>query len=137
MNMTEKQSKAIERCNELIKDSHSCWIGLSNQNAIKTVLDLLETKENEKQLHINLEQQYKKEYIEAKEEISKKEKRILDLEFALTDMVLQFADENKSSISTMGLSALEIAFTELNFNNPMPIKQVHYIYKKLAQEYYK
>lgn len=26
--MTEKQAKAIERCNELIKESHSCWIGI-------------------------------------------------------------------------------------------------------------
>lgn len=43
--MTEKQAKAIERCNELIKESHSCWIGLSNQDAIKTVLDLLEKKD--------------------------------------------------------------------------------------------
>lgn len=135
--MTEKQAKAIERCNELIKESHSCWIGLSNQDAIKTVLDLLETKENEKQVHIKLKQQYKKEYIDTKEEISRKEKRILDLEFALIDMVLQFANESKNSINTMGLSALEIAFTELNFNDPMPIKKVHDIYKKLAQEYYK
>lgn len=42
--MTDKETKAIERCNELIKESHSCWIGLSNQDAIKTVLDLLDNK---------------------------------------------------------------------------------------------
>lgn len=65
------------------------------------------------------------------------EKRISDLEFSLMDMVLQFADENKNSINTMGLSALEIAFGELDFDNPMPIKEVHKRYKKLAQEYYK
>lgn len=39
--MTEKQVKAIERCNELIKESHSCWIGLSNQDAIRIVLSLV------------------------------------------------------------------------------------------------
>lgn len=70
-------------------------------------------------------------------ELKKKDKRISDLEFALMDMVLQFADESKDKINTMGLSALEIAFSELDFDNPMPIKEVHKRYKKLAQEYYK
>ena len=70
-------------------------------------------------------------------ELEKKDKRISDLEFALMDMVLQFADESKDKISTMGLSALEIAFSELDFDNPMSIKEVHKRYKKLAQEYYK
>ena len=70
-------------------------------------------------------------------ELKKKDKRISDLEFALMDMVLQFADENKESIGTMGLSALEISFNELDFDNPMSIKEVHKRYKKLAQEYYK
>lgn len=69
-------------------------------------------------------------------ELEKKDKRISDLEFALMDMVLQFADENKNSINTMGLSALEIAFNELNFDNPMSIKEVHKRYKELAQKYY-
>ena len=34
--------EAVERCNELIKESHSCWIGLSNQDAIKTILQALD-----------------------------------------------------------------------------------------------
>ena len=68
--------------------------------------------------------------------IKKQEKRISDLEFALMDMVLQFADESKDSINTMGLSALETAFSELDFNNPMPIKKVHEQYKKLAKKYF-
>ena len=72
-----------------------------------------------------------------KAELEKKDKRISDLEFALMDMVLQFADESKDKIGTMGLSALEIAFSELGFDNPMPIEEVHKRYKKLAQEYYK
>lgn len=40
--MTDKQIEAIERCNELIKDDHKEWMGLSNQHAIETVLNLLE-----------------------------------------------------------------------------------------------
>ena len=68
--------------------------------------------------------------------LTKQEKRVSDLEFALMDMVLQFADESKDSINTMGLSALETAFSELDFDNPMPIKKVHEQYKKLAKQYF-
>jgi hypothetical protein len=68
--------------------------------------------------------------------LTKQEKRISDLEFALMDMVLQFADESKDSMNTMGLSALETAFSELDFDNPMPIKKVHEQYKKLAKQYF-
>ena len=68
--------------------------------------------------------------------LTKQGKRISDLEFALMDMVLQFADESKDSINTMGLSALETAFSELDFDNPMPIKKVHKQYKKLAKQYF-
>ena len=65
-----------------------------------------------------------------------KDKRIADLEYSLLDMVLQFADEDKNSISTMGLSALETAFAELDLNDPMPIKEVHKLYKELAKRYF-
>ena len=39
--MTDREKEAIERCNELIKVEHSNWIGISNQVAIETVLNLL------------------------------------------------------------------------------------------------
>lgn len=68
--------------------------------------------------------------------VKQKDKRIADLEYSLLDMVLQFADEDKNSISTMGLSALETAFAELDFDNPMPIKEVHKLYKELAKKYF-
>ena len=41
--MTEEQ--AVKRCNELIKESHSCWIGIANQEAIKSVLFMLKKKD--------------------------------------------------------------------------------------------
>ena len=65
-----------------------------------------------------------------------REKRITDLEYSLLDMILQFADEDKNSISTMGLSALETAFAELDLDDPMPIKEVHKLYKELAKKYF-
>lgn len=41
INMTEKEANAIRRCNELTNESHSCWIGLTNQEAIQTVIDMV------------------------------------------------------------------------------------------------
>lgn len=41
--MTEE--RAIDRCNELIKSKHANWIGLSNQNAIETVLNMIKEKD--------------------------------------------------------------------------------------------
>lgn len=68
--------------------------------------------------------------------VKQREKRITDLEYSLLDMILQFADEDKNSISTMGLSALETAFAELDLDDPMPIKEVHRLYKELAKKYF-
>lgn len=119
--------------------------------AIQIVLNLIQTQQEEierlKQtelkakggaIKVTLEGllEIDKKMINLETEIENKNKRISDLEFALMDMVLQFADENEDSINTMGLSALEIAFNELNFDNPMSIKEVHERYKKLAQKYY-
>ena len=52
--MTEKQSKAIERCRELIKESHSCWIGITNQEAITIVLSMIEEKDKQIERYINI-----------------------------------------------------------------------------------
>ena len=43
--MTEE--KAIDRCNELIKSKHANWIGLSNQEAIRELLNMLKEKDKE------------------------------------------------------------------------------------------
>lgn len=45
--MTKEQEKAIERCNELIKQEHANRIGISNQIAIETVLNMLKEKDRE------------------------------------------------------------------------------------------
>jgi hypothetical protein len=45
--MTDKEEKAIERCNQLIKVEHANWIGISNQVAIETVLNLIQTQQAE------------------------------------------------------------------------------------------
>lgn len=45
--MTKEQEKAIERCKELTKEAHACWIGISNQKAIETILFMLEEKDKQ------------------------------------------------------------------------------------------
>lgn len=47
--MITEQDKAIERCNKLIETEHSNWIGITNQKAIETVLNML--KENSAEIH--------------------------------------------------------------------------------------
>ena len=75
--MTEE--KAIDRCNELIKPKHANWIGLSNQNAIETVLNMLKEKDKEINrksstikalqcaLHERTEERDRKDYIIARQ----------------------------------------------------------------------
>ena len=45
--MTKEQEEAIERCNKLIETEHSNWIGITNQKAIETVLNMLKEKDKE------------------------------------------------------------------------------------------
>lgn len=45
--MTKEQDKAIERCNKLIETEYSNWIGITNQKAIETVLNMLKEKDEE------------------------------------------------------------------------------------------
>lgn len=47
--MIKEQDKAIKRCNKLIETEHSNWIGITNQKAIETVLNML--KENSAEIH--------------------------------------------------------------------------------------
>ena len=42
------KEESIERCNQLIKAENANWIGISNQKAIETVLNLIQEQENNK-----------------------------------------------------------------------------------------
>lgn len=75
-------------------------------------------------------------------ELQEKDKRINDLEFALLDMVMQFANRIKIkgssyAFDTMGLSALELAFDELGFHEMYPVKRAEEKYKILEKQYFK
>ena len=69
--MTKEQDKAIERCNKLIETEHSNWIGITNQKAIETVLNML--KENSAEIH-----QKNTELAEKNAEIEKYKKLLAD-----------------------------------------------------------
>ena len=44
--MTKEQKEAIERCNKLVKVENAKWVGISNQKAIETVLNLIQEQES-------------------------------------------------------------------------------------------
>ncbi len=69
--MIKEQDKAIKRCNKLIETEHSNWIGITNQKAIKTVLNML--KENSAEIH-----QKNTELAEKNAEIEKYKKLLAD-----------------------------------------------------------
>lgn len=69
--MTKEQEEAIERCNKLIETEHSNWIGITNQKAIETVLNML--KENSAEI-----QQKNTELAEKNAEIEKYKKLLAD-----------------------------------------------------------
>lgn len=69
--MIKEQDKAIKRCNKLIETEHSNWIGITNQKAIETVLNML--KENSAEI-----QQKNTELAEKNAEIEKYKKLLAD-----------------------------------------------------------
>lgn len=69
--MIKEQDKAIERCNKLIETEHSNWIGITNQKAIETVLNMLKEKDAEIQ-------QKNTELAEKNAEIEKYKKLLAD-----------------------------------------------------------
>ena len=76
-----------------------------------------------------------------RKENEEENKRTNDLEFALLDMVMQFANRVKTkgcsyALDTMGLSALELAFNELGFNEMHPVNKAEEKYKILEKQYY-
>ncbi len=73
------EEKTIERCKELIKTEHANWIGISNQEAIRELLNMLKEKDKEINrksstikalqcaLHERTEERDRKDYIIARQ----------------------------------------------------------------------
>lgn len=91
--MTKEKDKAIERCNKLIETEHSNWIGITNQKAIETVLNMLKEKDAEiekykKLLADNLAR-------ELNNSIKAKEKADTDLEYLNIGWQLELEKKDK------------------------------------------
>lgn len=84
MPMTEEQEKAIERCEQLIKPEHANWIGISNQEAIRELLNMLKEKDKEiefqKDINKTEKDRHKKTEKSLKGQIIKQNKIIEKLE---------------------------------------------------------
>lgn len=120
--MIKEQDKAIKRCNKLIETEHSNWIGITNQKAIETVLNMLKEKEAEiekyKKLLVDNLAKNLNDSIKAKEkantdledlnigwqlELDKKDKMI-DLrnkELIIKEDELKFSDEERIKLNKM------------------------------------
>lgn len=70
--MTEEDNKSIEYL-MLMKDKldFNKYGFVYGQDTIDTVLNLIQKLQEEKEIHIKLEQQYKKEYLDVKKEVEK------------------------------------------------------------------
>ena len=98
--MTEEEKEEIERCKELIKIEHANWIGMSNQNAIEIVLNLIEKQQSEMfKLQAKADRlkvardNWKKTFYQAKAEIEKKDKMIDEMANKLHKLALYYDNE--------------------------------------------
>lgn len=139
--MEEEQEEALEYLKYQTETGNLIG-GYTNiylfQKKLETVLNLIQEKDTRIE---ELEKALIEEQMKHTAEMEKKDKRIANLEYILLDMVMQFADRHKIKgceygISTMGLSALELAFSELNLNNPTKIKEADKMYIKLQKQYF-
>lgn len=70
--------KATERCKALTNLEQGCWIGISNQKAIETVLSELENKQDDINILQAQRDSMEYQFKQAKAELEKKDK-IIDL----------------------------------------------------------
>lgn len=71
--------KAIERCNQLIKVEHANWIGISNQIAIGTVLDELDSKQDDINILETQRDSIENQFEQAKAIVEKQKKIINEM----------------------------------------------------------
>lgn len=156
--MTKEQEQAIEWTKNVIKtieesqmlflEDITVKLGTMAHNNLQEILNLIQTLLTKIERLNNLNSHQDKEIkravdytFELNAELEKKDKRILALEYALLDMIMQFADRPHKNgceyaISTMGLSALELAFNELELDDPTPVKKANEMYEKLQEQYF-
>ena len=158
--MLSEEEQAVENLEKLVKlrknirgeiTHDTCICGTSDLDTGLKLINKLK-KENEELSVKNIEnicrgveeevlQEYRDKITKLQKENEEKDKKIKDLEFALLDMVMQFANRIKTkgssyALDTMGLSSLELAFNELGFYEMYPVNKAEEKYKILEKKYY-
>lgn len=110
----DEQEEAMERCKELIKPEHANWIGISNQEAIRELLNILKEKyemiEFQKDINRIEKDRHKKTEKSLKGQIIKNNKIIEKLEKEAQG----YFEENIKKDKIIDLMAEEINNSDFN-----------------------
>ena len=71
--------EATERCKALTNPEQGCWIGISNQKAIETVLEELENKQDDINILQAQRESMEYQFKQAKAELEKKDRIIKEM----------------------------------------------------------
>ena len=74
--------KDINRCKELIKEEHSNWIGLTNQDVVENVLNELENLQEDLKIHEETSFDFQAENIKLREELEETIKELNEKDIA-------------------------------------------------------
>lgn len=127
------EEKAIERCEQLIKPDHANWIGISNQKAIRELLNKLKEKDKEiefqkdinkieKDRHKKTEKSLKGQIIKNNKIIEKLEKEAQGYFETTIIQSEQFSKELKEKDKEIDLMAEHIQ-NGCDFDNRIKTKQ--------------
>lgn len=143
MSMIEEKEKTIERCEELIKPEHANWIGISNQEAIRGLLNMLKEKDKEiefqkdinkieKDRHKKTEKSLKGQIIKNNKTIEKLEKEAQRHFETTIIQAKNFSRKLDIKDKMIDLMAEKMAFN-FDINSGVDV----YTYKRQIKQYYK
>lgn len=137
------EEKAIERCKELIKPEHANWIGISNQEAIRELLNMLKEKDEmiefqkdinkiEKDRHKKTEKSLKGQIIKNNKTIEKLEKEVQRHFETTIIQAKNFSRKLDIKDKMIDLMAEKMAFN-FDINSGVDV----YTYKRQIKQYFK
>ena len=121
--MTEEQ--AIERCHQLLETKHSNWLGLSNQQAIAILIDMLKEKDEKIEKDRELKHRLCKEVNQMFAEEEEKDKQI--------DLMADFMIGGLEDIAFKAICKKSNCVYELKDNRPTKCRKC----KDCIKQYFK
>lgn len=140
------EEKAIERCEQLIKPEHANWIGISNQEAIRELLNMLKEKDKEiefkKDINKTEKDRHKKTEKSLKGQIIKNNKIIEKLEKEAQKYFEEIIKQDREMdlmAETIRKLAISLAnyrgsYNEETFNFTGNIKDIKQYFKSKAEK---